>query len=53
MASLIKKEEFTGLIVFLLDKLNLYDERKCLSGYDVFRHEQIIAVFKKVLQKTK
>ena len=44
----------------LFDRLNLYEERKNLLGYDALRHEQVIAenkseisVFKKVLQKTK
>ena len=44
----------------LLDKLNLYDKRKNLSGYAAFRHEQIInenkseiEVLKKVLRKVK
>lgn len=65
-----KKEEFSGefeisgngpedvIDSLLLDKLNLYDERKDLSGYAAFRHEQIIAenkseiaVLKKVLRK--
>lgn len=68
--SLSEKEEFSGefeisgngpedvIDSLLLDKLNLYDERKDLSGYAAFRHEQIIAenkseiaVLKKVLRK--
>ena len=68
--SLSEKEEFSGefeisgngpedvIDSLLLDKFNLYDERKDLSGYAAFRHQQIIdenkselAVFKKVLRK--
>lgn len=43
-----------------LDRFNLYDKRKNLSGYDALRYEQIIdenkseiEVFRKVLRKTK